>query len=109
MLLKKLKHKLKINSLRIKNHFYLEVVFLCLYLSFKSKSRFWSNDKFINLHNRVSHKINIPRSWSRIKIKISPMRKLNSISRSEEHTSELQSRPHLVCRLLLEKKKNNTK
>src|SRR5690554_5636346 len=29
-------------------------------------------------------------------------------SRSEEHTSELQSRPHLVCRLLLEKKKNRT-
>src|SRR5690554_7223867 len=29
--------------------------------------------------------------------------------RSEEHTSELQSRPHLVCRLLLEKKKNNSK
>src|SRR3989442_10358595 len=28
--------------------------------------------------------------------------------RSEEHTSELQSRPHLVCRLLLEKKKKNT-
>src|SRR5436305_7904691 len=26
--------------------------------------------------------------------------------RSEEHTSELQSRPHLVCRLLLEKKKS---
>src|SRR5207244_7860412 len=28
-------------------------------------------------------------------------------SRSEEHTSELQSPDHLVCRLLLEKKKNN--
>src|SRR5690554_7742007 len=28
--------------------------------------------------------------------------------RSEEHTSELQSRPHLVCRLLLEKKKKIT-
>src|SRR2546429_1630772 len=28
------------------------------------------------------------------------------IARSEEHTSELQSRLHLVCRLLLEKKKN---
>src|SRR5690554_7220131 len=27
------------------------------------------------------------------------------MKRSEEHTSELQSRPHLVCRLLLEKKK----
>src|SRR5687768_17668105 len=33
--------------------------------------------------------------------------KLRSFSRSEEHTSELQSRLHLVCRLLLEKKKNN--
>src|SRR3989442_4828515 len=29
--------------------------------------------------------------------------------RSEEHTSELQSRPHLVCRLLLEKKKKSTR
>src|SRR3989449_5457300 len=29
-------------------------------------------------------------------------------ARSEEHTSELQSRLHLVCRLLLEKKKNNS-
>src|SRR3989442_11771293 len=28
-------------------------------------------------------------------------------TRSEEHTSELQSRPHLVCRLLLEKKKKD--
>src|SRR2546429_3776830 len=30
------------------------------------------------------------------------------VERSEEHTSELQSRLHLVCRLLLEKKKNST-
>src|SRR2546429_1885028 len=29
------------------------------------------------------------------------------VARSEEHTSELQSRLHLVCRLLLEKKKKN--
>src|SRR3989442_6970307 len=29
-----------------------------------------------------------------------------AVPRSEEHTSELQSRPHLVCRLLLEKKKD---
>src|SRR5690554_6603530 len=29
----------------------------------------------------------------------------SAMNRSEEHTSELQSRPHLVCRLLLEKKK----
>src|SRR2546422_8603486 len=32
---------------------------------------------------------------------------LTEIGRSEEHTSELQSRLHLVCRLLLEKKKKN--
>src|SRR5690625_7385751 len=36
-------------------------------------------------------------TWSRATIK----------RRSEEHTSELQSRGHLVCRLLLEKKKEN--
>src|SRR3712207_7233840 len=32
---------------------------------------------------------------------------LDSLKRSEEHTSELQSRQYLVCRLLLEKKKKN--
>src|SRR5437870_7141306 len=31
----------------------------------------------------------------------------NTMPRSEEHTSELQSRGHLVCRLLLEKKKRS--
>src|SRR2546422_4828939 len=41
------------------------------------------------------------RSW--------PVAKLLDLAmvRSEEHTSELQSRLHLVCRLLLEKKKKN--
>src|SRR5205809_5425860 len=34
---------------------------------------------------------------------------LMDAERSEEHTSELQSRLHLVCRLLLEKKKKKTK
>src|SRR3989442_9787799 len=33
---------------------------------------------------------------------------IRGYDRSEEHTSELQSRPHLVCRLLLEKKKTQT-
>src|SRR2546429_4254397 len=33
--------------------------------------------------------------------------KRSAASRSEEHTSELQSRLHLVCRLLLEKKKDD--
>src|SRR3989449_1905055 len=38
-----------------------------------------------------------------------PYRVYGAQQRSEEHTSELQSRLHLVCRLLLEKKKNNTR
>src|SRR3712207_7505490 len=37
----------------------------------------------------------------------SPSPARHSSSRSEEHTSELQSRQYLVCRLLLEKKKNH--
>src|SRR5438093_4703628 len=36
-------------------------------------------------------------------------RKRVTVVRSEEHTSELQSLTNLVCRLLLEKKKNNTR
>src|SRR5690606_41223217 len=34
---------------------------------------------------------------------------LGKVDRSEEHTSELQSRENLVCRLLLEKKKKNNR
>src|SRR3712207_9406400 len=34
--------------------------------------------------------------------------RLGAADRSEEHTSELQSRQYLVCRLLLEKKKNHS-
>src|SRR5690625_5612901 len=49
--------------------------------------------------------INIPgNQFSQIKYWIKDKLTLNR-ERSEEHTSELQSRGHLVCRLLLEKKK----
>src|SRR5216684_7947557 len=41
------------------------------------------------------------RSWK------SARKRIRRALRSEEHTSELQSRLHLVCRLLLEKKKQN--
>src|SRR2546429_4137202 len=37
-------------------------------------------------------------------VAVDPVRQI-AVVRSEEHTSELQSRLHLVCRLLLEKKK----
>src|SRR3712207_8969336 len=42
-----------------------------------------------------------PSGWTRT----GPSSSWSSSSRSEEHTSELQSRQYLVCRLLLEKKK----
>src|SRR5438874_13154421 len=40
---------------------------------------------------------------------LAPGRPERAVQRSEEHTSELQSRRDLVCRLLLEKKKKNKK
>src|SRR5690606_40880247 len=52
-----------------------------------------------------------PRSWIRgdRAARDSPLGRSCHGCRSEEHTSELQSRENLVCRLLLEKKKYNTK
>src|SRR5437867_10147533 len=46
----------------------------------------------------------IARRWSRL-----PWKNSQSVRRSEEHTSELQSPYDLVCRLLLEKKKKTNK
>src|SRR2546422_2196218 len=48
--------------------------------------------------------------FPRTRVRDTALAKLNAViakatARSEEHTSELQSRLHLVCRLLLEKKK----
>src|SRR2546422_7543298 len=45
------------------------------------------------------------RQGRRETLAVGPERELEQEERSEEHTSELQSRLHLVCRLLLEKKK----
>src|SRR5256885_11829280 len=44
---------------------------------------------------------------TRLKIQAEQYKALAILERSEEHTSELQSPCNLVCRLLLEKKKNN--
>src|SRR5690625_6438632 len=51
------------------------------------------------------HKIDFYDSRLRKMIGSDPVTKRREFSRSEEHTSELQSRGHLVCRLLLEKRK----
>src|SRR3989442_11580733 len=51
-------------------------------------------DNFVRLHREArKHMLRPAHMFARFAV------------RSEEHTSELQSRPHLVCRLLLEKKK----
>src|SRR5438874_6215715 len=47
--------------------------------------------------------------WTTISADPSQYRRFGEFVRSEEHTSELQSRRDLVCRLLLEKKKKKKK
>src|SRR2546430_11438596 len=44
--------------------------------------------------------------WGFVRDNYARLRELAAPARSEEHTSELQSQSNLVCRLLLEKKKN---
>src|SRR3712207_7457686 len=48
-----------------------------------------------------------PRSEAASRGHAGPPRRRRQPARSEEHTSELQSRQYIVCRLLLEKKKHN--
>src|SRR3989442_9003786 len=54
-----------------------------------------------NYHCLRQARLKLRRLWA--------SRWLSGNYRSEEHTSELQSRPHLVCRLLLEKKKKSNR
>src|SRR5690625_5792028 len=65
---------------------------------------FDSADNFIGKYIK-DDRIKSMLSFQTLYIGISPY---NGPSRSEEHTSELQSRGHLVCRLLLEKKKDKS-
>src|SRR3712207_6906240 len=46
-------------------------------------------------------------AYTRTGVHATPVACFARVRRSEEHTSELQSRQYLVCRLLLEKKKHN--
>src|SRR5215217_9471052 len=58
----------------------------------------------LSLHDALP--ISVPSNWPPIFTLPSSVTEAKpSIRRSEEHTSELQSRQYLVCRLLLEKKK----
>src|SRR5690554_5284662 len=96
-----------------------------LVVTFTPKEDLFS-DKSINLLKQLSEEFaqieGVASVYSMIDVPLlySPMRSLAEQKestrtlltegvRSEEHTSELQSRPHLVCRLLLEKKKKKKK
>src|SRR2546422_5681868 len=56
-----------------------------------------------------SFKLNETKSGSKLRRALPMAAPTEATTRSEEHTSELQSRLHLVCRLLLEKKKKKKK
>src|SRR5690625_6999816 len=64
-------------------------------------------DRFFGeeLENNCWFDLNYPAFNATVHFTYHPIRE----NRSEEHTSELQSRGHLVCRLLLEKKKEKTR
>src|SRR5690625_5417745 len=60
------------------------------------------------IHKSFFEKVNVLGTYKLYEIEQEDFStKVSEIKRSEEHTSELQSRGHLVCRLLLEKKKIN--
>src|SRR5205823_8500941 len=56
-------------------------------------------------NSSTSGRMSSPNCWTASAPRSAIRRRIASITRSEEHTSELQSLAYLVCRLLLEKKK----
>src|SRR2546427_3587490 len=57
---------------------------------------------------QTAHRGSRPVAAGAVPARPGPGRLRSRLTRSEEHTSELQSQSNLVCRLLLEKKKNTT-
>src|SRR2546429_5560200 len=68
----------------------------------KSRKRNYAHEEF---HEKSESAVYSIASGSRIRGGPATAASAGTATRSEEHTSELQSRLHLVCRLLLEKKK----
>src|SRR5258708_22684243 len=89
--------EVKIDEINEKSPLAMEQVFVALHAIhtnftwgeiFAGRSVLWLSCEIVSLGGKVSYIFKIPERY-----------------RSEEHTSELQSPDHLVCRLLLEKKK----
>src|SRR3989442_9491090 len=75
---------------------------------FRSSKRLSLDQGVVGYVARHKHMVNVDPSripWNKTYLDVFPGTRSEKHPRSEEHTSELQSRPHLVCRLLLEKKK----
>src|SRR3712207_7466160 len=62
----------------------------------------------VGVHHRHQHGVLADRRGDGRWVHVPGRLRVDHGDRSEEHTSELQSRQYLVCRLLLEKKKKNT-
>src|SRR5258708_32059083 len=75
------------------------------YQSHRFSRKLTSNDEFLLIASGEGADRSLDRGGSNIKLGDKFLSPINE-NRSEEHTSELQSPDHLVCRLLLEKKKN---
>src|SRR5690348_17800350 len=76
---------------------------------FRSKKPLGPNDYFNRLASRVTAALSVPTAAGPLydvdtRLRPGGSKGMLVVSRSEEHTSELQSPVHLVCRLLLEKK-----
>src|SRR2546429_6711764 len=86
-------------------------ILICVFFFFSSRrrhtrcSRDWSSD-VCSSDLSVARVGTSQRLWGGHAGDTSPSAPFANKYRSEEHTSELQSRLHLVCRLLLEKKKS---
>src|SRR2546429_10000007 len=101
--------------------YYTNSIYLFNYLSLSFYFFFFFNDTAtteiytLSLHDALPifffGRLDAEKGWVK-QLHLGALRNANSRrlaeQRSEEHTSELQSRLHLVCRLLLEKKKNQT-
>src|SRR2546423_11915259 len=104
-----------IGWIRTKNFFFFLLKFIIIFLKNKKKhnvSHYWLFHSLYHIYKRlkitcVNCTLKLRYPVFEIFETIKPLNFILSLIRSEEHTSELQSLAYLVCRLLLEKKKNN--
>src|SRR5205809_8143239 len=98
---------------------HLSIRYYFIFLYFLISFFFFFNDTAtteiytLSLHDALpislEELLQLDRDQSTGRIGVAADRPVGAQARSEEHTSELQSRLHLVCRLLLEKKKKKKK